>query len=213
MPSFCEISCGKFVADDAAGNALDVGQQIVQGLHLALGAAHGELRAGALDQVVEIFLRVLERFAVGVFAFAADVEVGIESLLEGEHFDGEFFFDQQAEGAFGGFRSGGVGIEIHDNVLAEAAEQLGLQLGEGGAGTGDHVVKSGGVDGDAIHLAFDEDGVVELLDPFLGEVEIEEHLALGIDRGLGRVQIFGPGFFVGGQRASGEGDDRCRLRW
>ena len=151
-------------------------------MYFAFGAADRELRAGPLDEVVEIFLRVAERFAVGVFAFAADVEIGIESLLERQHFDLEFFFDQQADGALGGFGSGGVGIEIHDYILAEASEQLGLQFGEGGAGTGDDIVESGGVDGDAIHLAFDEDGVIELLDPFFGEVEVEEDLALRVDR-------------------------------
>ena len=224
MPQFLAKDCGidaellrdflgQFVAHDAAGDALDVRQEIVHGFDLAFSAAHGELRAGALDEVIEIFLRSLQRRGVGVFAFAADVEVGIESLLEGEHLDLKFLFHQQAESALGGLGSGRVGIEVHDYVLAETAEQLGLQLGEGGAGTGDHVVKSGGVDGDAIHLAFDQDRVVEFRDPFFGQVEIEQHLALGIDRRLGRVQIFRAGFFVGGESASGEGDDFSRLRW
>ena len=97
-----------------------MGQQVVHGLHLALGAAHGELRAGALDQVIEIFLRMLQRFAVGVFALAADVEIGIESLLQGQHFDLKFFFDQQAQRAFGGLGPRGIGIEVHDHILAEA---------------------------------------------------------------------------------------------
>ena len=177
----------------------------------ALGAADGELGAGALDQVVEIFLRVAQSVAVSVFAFAADVEIGIESLLEGEDFDLEFFFDQQAQGTFGGFGAGGVGVEVDDDVLAEAPEQLGLQFGEGGAGTGNHIVESGGEDGDAIHLAFDEDGVIEFLDPLLGEVEIEQDSAFRVDRRLGGVQIFGSGFFVGGESASGEGDDFARF--
>ena len=202
---------GQFVAHDAAGDALNVRQQIVHRFLLAVSAAHGELRAGALDQVVEIFLRVAQGFAVGVFAFAADVEVGIESLFESEDLDLKLFFDQQADGALSGFGSGGVGIEVHDDVLTEAAEQLGLQLGESGAGAGDDVMKSGGEDGNAIHLAFDQDGVVELLHPFFREVEIEENLALGIDRGLGRIQIFRSGLFVGGQGASGEGDDFSRF--
>ena len=65
--------------------------------------------------------------AVSVFALAADVEIGIEALLEREHLDLKFFFDEQAQRALGGFGSGGVGIEVDDDVLAEAAEQLGLQ--------------------------------------------------------------------------------------
>jgi hypothetical protein len=68
-------------------------------------------------------------------------------------------------------------------------------------------VESGGEDGDAIHLAFDQDGVVEFLDPFLGKIEIEQDLALGVDRGLGGVEIFRSGFFIGREGAPGEGDD------
>ena len=85
---------------------------------------HRKLRAGALDQVVEVGLGFLQGGAVGIFAFAADEEVGIESGLEGEHLDVELFFDQQAQCAFGGFGSGGVGVEIDDDILAETSEQL-----------------------------------------------------------------------------------------
>ncbi len=82
----------QFVAYDAARYSLNVGQQIIHGLYLAFAASHGELRAGALDQVVEIFLRVAQGFAVRFFSFAADVEIGVEALVKGENFDGEFLF-------------------------------------------------------------------------------------------------------------------------
>jgi hypothetical protein len=36
-------------------------------------------------------------------------------------------------------------------------------------------------------LAFDQDGVVELLDPFFGDVEIEQDFAFGVDRSFGGV--------------------------
>ena len=201
----------EFVAHDAAGDALDVRQEIVHRFVFAFGAADGKLRACALDQVVEVFLRVAQGLTVGVLAFAADVEVGIESLLEGEDLDLEFFFDEQAQSTLGGLCSGRVGVEVHDYILAEAAEQLGLQLGEGGTGAGDDILESGGEDGDAIHLAFDEDGIVELLDPFLGELKVEQDTALGVDRRLGRVQIFWSGLFVGGESAPGERYDFARF--
>ena len=44
----------QFVADDAAGHTLDVREQVVDGFHLAFGRAHRELRAGTLDQVIEV---------------------------------------------------------------------------------------------------------------------------------------------------------------
>src|SRR5208282_6366004 len=101
------------------------------------------------DQVVEIFLRAAQRRAVGVLALAPDVEIGIEALLQREDLDLKIFFHKQTKCAFGRLRSGGIGIEVDHNVLAEAAQQLGLDLGEGRAGAGDHVVKTGGVDGNA----------------------------------------------------------------
>ncbi len=158
----------QLVADDPAGHALDVGQQMIHGLLFAFAGADGKLCAGSLDEVVKIFLRILQRRGVGVFPFAADVEIGIETLFERQHFDLKLFFHQQSQGAVGGFRAGCVGIEVDDDILAEAAEQLGLQLGEGSTGTGNDVVKSGGVDGDAIHLAFDQNRVIEFAYPFLG---------------------------------------------
>ena len=112
---------GQFVAHNAAGDALHVGEQVIHGFDFSFGAARGELRARAFDQVVEISLRVAQRFAVGVFSFATDVEVGIESLLEGEYLDLKFFFDQQTQGALGGLGARRIGIEVHYDVLAETA--------------------------------------------------------------------------------------------
>jgi hypothetical protein len=162
-----------------------MGQKIFDRSIFPFTAAHGELRSRPLDQVIEIFLRILQRRAVGFFAFAADIQIGIESLIERQHFESELFFDQQAQSALGRFGPSGVGIEVHDGILAEPAQQFGLQFGERRARAGDHVMKSGGEDRDAVHLAFDQDGVVEFLDPFLGEIKIEQNLAFGVDGGLG----------------------------
>ena len=149
--------------------------------------------------------------AVGGGSLAAHVEIGIEALLESDDADLEILADQQGERTLGGGGSGGVGIEIDDNFLAEAGEQAGLRLGEGGAAGGDDVVESGIEDGDAVHLAFDEDDVVEAADGLLGEVKIEEHARLAVDGRLRRVEILGAGLFVGGEGASGEGDDLAAL--
>ncbi len=182
---FLRDLAGQFVAHDPAGHSLDMRQQIIQRLHFALSTANGELVLGALDQVIEITLRVFERLAVSIFTFAADEEIRVEAGFQSQHFDLEFFFDQKTQGALGGLGTGGVGIEIHDNVLAEAAQQPGLEFGEGGSGTGDHVVKASRVDRNAIHLALDQDGVIKLANRFLGLIEIEQDARLGVDRGLG----------------------------
>ena len=87
--------------------------------------------------------------------------------------------------------AGGVGVEVDDDVFGEAAEQAHLRFGEGGAGGGDDVVDAGHEDGDAVHLAFDEQREVVGAHVGLGLVEIEEDLALGVERGLGRVDVLG----------------------
>src|SRR3984893_11201797 len=53
----------QFVAYDSARNSLDVWQQVIQRLHLALGAANGELALSALDQVIKITLWLFEWLA------------------------------------------------------------------------------------------------------------------------------------------------------
>ena len=55
---------GPLVAHDAAGYPLNVRQQIIQGLHFAFGSARGKQRARALNQVIEIFLRVGKRLVI-----------------------------------------------------------------------------------------------------------------------------------------------------
>src|SRR5579863_9255254 len=86
---------GQFVAYDPAGHALDMRQQVIQSLHFSFCATNRELALGALDQVGEITLRMLEGFAIGVFAFAPNEEIGVESRFESQHLDLEFFLNQQ----------------------------------------------------------------------------------------------------------------------
>ena len=183
------------------------GQEIVDGFDLAFrrcaGTGPGRVQSGRRNTSA----RPCRRRSVGGGSLAAHEEIGIEALLKGDDADLEIFADEQGERTLGGGGSGSVGIEIDDNFFAEAGEQAGLRLGEGGAAGGDDVVVSGVEDGDAIHLAFDEDDVVEAADGFFGEVKIEQHARLAVDGRLGRVEILGAGFVVGGEGAPGEGDD------
>src|SRR5262249_9185172 len=139
--------------------------------------------------------------------FAANVEVGIVSGLERQDFEIEFFFDKKAERALGGSGTRGIGIEIHYNIFRVSRQKLGLQFGKSSPGAGDDVVESGGENRDAIHLAFHQDGVIKLADRFLRLIQIEKYARLRINRCLGRVQVFGTGLLVRGERASSEGDD------
>src|SRR5436305_10713422 len=123
------------------------------------------MRTGPFNQILEVLLRILERRAVSFFPFATNVEIGIESLLKRQHLNLKLFFDQQAQSSLGCLGACRIRIEVHYGILTEASEQLSLQFGKRGARTGNHVMKSGGIDGNAIHLALDKDRVIEFLDP------------------------------------------------
>src|SRR6185437_13427570 len=123
---------------------------------------------------VKIALGVFQGGGVSVLALAAKKKIGIKSGFERQHLDVEFFFDQKTECALGGFCAGSVGIEIDDDIFAEAAQEFCLQFSESRTGAGDDVLESGGVHGDTVHLAFDKDGIVEFANGFLRVVEVEE---------------------------------------
>src|SRR5882757_9572381 len=71
------------------------------------------------------------------------------------------------------------------------------------------------IDGDAIEISLNDDGIVELADRFFRLVEVIKDAALGIDRRLRRIQILRPGLlFVSDAAlhdASAESDDFALL--
>ena len=184
---------GKLVALDAVGHAADVGEEEVESLDLGVGGAAGELFAGAVDEVVGVAFGVAKGGHVRLDALLADEAVGIEAAFEGDDLYFEVLFGEEGNGFFGGGGAGGVGIEVDDDALGEAAEEANLHLGEGGAGGREDVFDSGHIDRDAVHLAFDEEREAEGANVGFGFVEIEEDLALAVERRLGRVEVFGDG--------------------
>ena len=144
----------------------------------------------------------------------ADEAVGVEAAFEGDYFYDEVFFGEEGDGFFCGVGSGGVGVEVDDDVFGEAAEEADLGLSECGAGGGDDVVDAGHEDGDAVHLAFDEECEVVGAHVGLGFVEVEEDLAFCVERGFGGVDVLGDGaalvvdLFEG---SGGEGDGLALL--
>ena len=198
---------GELVAGELLGDAADVGQEEVHGLDLLLGAGTGEELAGALDEVVGLAAGAFDGLHVGLKAAFANEAVRIEAVVECDDLDGEALFREQGDGLFRGVGTGGIGIEVDDDVGGVALENVDLLLGEGGSAGGDDVMDAAQVDGDAVHLAFNEKGVSGLTDGGFGLVEIEEDLAFGVERGLWRVDVFGAGLVAGFERAGGEGDD------
>ena len=69
----------QLVALDAVVHPLQVRQQKIHRLHLAIGSIHAELGLGAGDEIVEIIGRTFQRRAVSRLALAADVQIGIEA--------------------------------------------------------------------------------------------------------------------------------------
>ncbi len=200
---------GELVALDAVGHAADVREEEVEGFDLGVCSAAGELVAGVVDEVVGVTFCVAERGHVGLDALFADETVGVETAFEGDDLYFEVLFGEEGDGFLCCGDACGVGVEVDDDALGKAAEESDLHLGEGGAGGGDNVFNSGHVDGDAVHLAFDEEGEAEGADVGFRLVEVEKDLAFAIEGGLGRVEIFrdvAALFVLGVEGAAGEGD-------
>ena len=75
----CAISWRQFVADDPAWHSLNVRQEVIDGFDLVLRVLRRKLCPSPVNQIVKIFLRMIERRAISGFAIATDKEVGIES--------------------------------------------------------------------------------------------------------------------------------------
>ena len=112
---------------------------------------------------------------IGGLAALADEQVGIKAGLQRQDFNVEVFLDQQSQSAFRRFRAGSVRVEVDDDLSGPAAQQLGLGFSEGGAGAGNDVFQSRGEHGDAVHLAFDEDYIIQRLDGVFCEMEVKQH--------------------------------------
>ena len=194
---------GPFGAQEAIGNFLDVGQQEIYGV--ALPFSGGEVHAArAGDEVVDVGRRLFQKLDVGVFALFADEFVGVGFAGEREDADFVVLFEKKRDAALGGGLAGGVGVVVDDDAMGEAGEEFYLRLGEGGAAACDDVADSGARDGDGVHVAFDENCEIGAAEGVFGAVEMIEDVALGIDRGFGRVEIFR---HVVAERAAAEGDD------
>jgi len=92
-----------------------------------------------------------------------------------------------------------------------AAEHGHLLLSESGSAGGNHVLDAAEKDGDAVHLALNEEGELMLTDGGAGLVEIEEDVSLGVERRLRGVDVLGAGFIASFEGAGGEGDDAAAL--
>ena len=202
---------GKLVAGQLLRHAADVRQQEVHGLHLLLRAGAGKQLPRALDQVVGLAARAAHGRRVGLDAALADEAVGVEAAVEGDDLDGEALLGEQGDGLFRGIGAGGVGIEVDDDLRGVAPQNRHLLLGEGRSAGGDHVLNAAQKDRDAVHLALDQQGKLKLADGGARLVEIEEDLALGVERRLRRVDVLGAGLFAGFERARGEGDHAAAL--
>ena len=167
--------------------------------------------AGALDEEVGLAARIADGGGVDFDAALADEAVGIEAAIEGDDLDVEAFFGEQSNGFFGGVAACGVGIEVDDDIGGVAAEHGHLLLSESGSAGGNHVLDAAEKDGDAVHLALNEEGELMLTDGGAGLVEIEEDVSLGVERRLRGVDVLGAGFIASFEGAGGEGDDAAAL--
>ena len=167
----------------------------------------GEHLPGALNQVIGLPSRAEHCLGVGFDPALANEPVGVEAALERDELEVEALFGQQGDGLFGCVGSGGVGVEVDHDVGGVALQNRHLLLGKGSSAGGNHVLDPAKKERDAVHLPFDEQRVASLPNGCLRLVEIEEDLALGVERRLRRVDVLGSGLVSRVEGASGERDD------
>src|SRR5262245_425730 len=108
----------------------------------------------------------------------------------------------------GGGLSGGVGVVFDNHALGESAEQLDLRLRQRRPTAGHDVADAGASYGNGVHVALDEHGEILAAERVFGPIEVIKHVAFGIDRGLGRIEILR---LVLAKRARAKGNDFGRL--
>ncbi len=102
----------------------------------------------------------------------------------------------------------GIGVVVHHDAPRESREQLDLRLRKARAAARHHVRESRARHGNRVHVAFHQNAEIVLPQRFLRAIEMVQHVALRIDRRLGRVQILG---HVVAHRAAAEGDHLGRF--
>ncbi len=131
---------------------------------------------------------------------------GSSPALEGDDPDLKILFGEQGNRLFRGVCARSVRVEVDEKLLGVAAEQPDLHLGKGRSAGRQHIVKSGHVGRDAVHLPFHQQGKLPFPDRLPRLIEIEQHLALGVEGGLGRVHVLRPGFLVAIECSRGKGN-------
>ena len=101
-------------------------------------------------------------------------------------------------------RPGAVAVEAEDRRGIEAPQALELGFGERGADGRDDFGDAGAVEGDHVHIAFDDDQAPGGPAGGRGAVDIVESAALVEERRVGRIEIFG---LAVAEDAAAKGDD------
>jgi hypothetical protein len=111
---------GKIVDDRDAFQfvvqALYGGHEELKGVDAALRVSHIEFAAGAIGQPVEVSLGGSDARAISVRAEFAAIFIGIETVFEFNDANANVFVEQEPDGALGGARARGIGVEIEVEI-------------------------------------------------------------------------------------------------
>ena len=196
MPSFCAASAANSSRWMRFGIRRMCGSRKFIAFTLASGVRAGKQLTGAIDEVIAVALRRAQCSHVCLDAVFANISIRIKAAFERDDLHLEVLFRKQRDGLFGSVCASLIGIEVDDDALRKSAQQAHLHLGKGRARGCQHIANPRHVDRDAIHLTFDQQRKVVGAHIGLGLVQIEEHLALRIERGLGRVHVLRAGLFI-----------------
>ena len=118
------------------------------------------------------------------------IRIGILSIGQQHYFYIKPFFQEHVYTSQCRVDTGCITIIKHSDVVGETLYQFYLWLSQGGASACHHILNTGLIHGDNVHLPFHQIAQVLASDLLLGLEEPEEFVGLGIDDGVGRIDIF-----------------------
>jgi hypothetical protein len=143
------------------------------------------------EQKLEIRLRPGQTSDVRLAALAADERVGIRPFGQQRDVHLKPLSDEHLRRPCGRTLPGGIRIETEDDLGRETFQNPGLRAGERRTARGHYRLDSRLPHLRQVEIPLDQHTIIVLPDGPFRHVQTVERPALGVERGFGRIQVFG----------------------
>ena len=184
-------------------------QHLVEKFHSTFVGVEVLPRRGAVEQVLQIRLRLPNPFTVGPASVPPDERIRVLARRQDRHVDVKAFCDKHFARFRRGALAGGVRVVAQHDLADESPQLLRLLWRERGPARRHYPLRASLIHLSEVEIALNQDRDPSLTHRVLGEVQPVERPPLRIDRRFRRVQVLG--LLIGINGASAEGDDRSGI--